>query len=78
MKIAIFLVCLLPLVFSAPSDYEKRWLIDVHHVIEQIKHLVTPDMEVGACETACKTVVSGLGGLVCPTACSTLISSLNG
>ncbi|XP_048727776.1 uncharacterized protein LOC125645877 [Ostrea edulis] len=78
MKIAIFLVCLLPLVFSAPSEHDKRWLINLNSVIDQIKHLVTPDMEQSACEAACKAAVAGLGSLVCPTACSTLISSLNG
>ncbi|XP_061162978.1 uncharacterized protein LOC133172132 [Saccostrea echinata] len=78
MKVAIFLLCLLPLVFTAPSEVDKRFIFDLHHVIDQIKHLVTPDMEQGACETLCKSVVAGLGSLVCGTACSTLISSLNG
>lgn len=71
MKVAVFLLCLLPLAFCAPSDIDKRWLINVHQVIDQIKHLVTPDMELSACDTACKSVVAGLGALVCPTACST-------
>uniref|UniRef100_K1QRH5 Uncharacterized protein n=1 Tax=Magallana gigas TaxID=29159 RepID=K1QRH5_MAGGI len=50
----------------------------VNGVIDQIKHLVTPDMEQGACESLCKSVVAGLGSLVCPTACSTLVGTING
>lgn len=28
MKVAVFLLCLLPLAFCAPSDIDKRWLIN--------------------------------------------------
>lgn len=28
MKVAVFLLCLLPLVFCAPSDIDKRWIVD--------------------------------------------------
>uniref|UniRef100_A0A8W8NII5 Uncharacterized protein n=1 Tax=Magallana gigas TaxID=29159 RepID=A0A8W8NII5_MAGGI len=78
MKVAVFLLCLIPLVLCAPSDLDKRWLINLNGVIDQIKHLVTPDMEQGACESLCKSVVAGLGSLVCPTACSTLVGTING
>ncbi|XP_062588875.1 uncharacterized protein LOC134271180 [Saccostrea cucullata] len=78
MKVVLFLLCLLPYVFTAPSEVDKRWLVNVNHVVDQLKHLVTPDMEQSACETLCKSVVAGIGSLVCGTACSTLISSLNG
>ncbi|XP_062579658.1 uncharacterized protein LOC134241642 [Saccostrea cucullata] len=78
MKAVLFLIALLPLAFCAPSEVDKRWLVDLHAVMDQIKHLITPDMEVSTCNTLCKSVVSGLGELVCPTACSTLISTLNG
>nr|XP_022325669.1 uncharacterized protein LOC111125810 isoform X1 [Crassostrea virginica] len=86
MKAAIFLLCVLSLAFCAPPDISKRsppdiskrsppdiskrWFIDLHHVMDQIKHLVTPDMEQSACVVACKGVVAGIGSLICDTACS--------
>ncbi|XP_022328235.2 uncharacterized protein LOC111127373 [Crassostrea virginica] len=77
MKAALFLLALIPLALCAPSDIDKRWLIDVHAVVDQIKHLITPDMTQSACTTLCESVISGIGLLVCPTACNILVSSLN-
>nr|XP_022328593.1 uncharacterized protein LOC111127623 isoform X2 [Crassostrea virginica] len=86
MKAAIFLLCVLSLAFCAPPDISKRsppdiskrWFIDLHHVMDQIKHLVTPDMEQSACVVACKGVVAGIGSLICDTACSKLIQAVSG
>nr|XP_022328592.1 uncharacterized protein LOC111127623 isoform X1 [Crassostrea virginica] len=62
----------------SPPDISKRWFIDLHHVMDQIKHLVTPDMEQSACVVACKGVVAGIGSLICDTACSKLIQAVSG
>ncbi|XP_034302104.2 uncharacterized protein [Magallana gigas] len=78
MKVALFILVVLPLVFCAPSEIDRRWLIDVHAVVDQLKHLITPDMTESACTTVCESVISGIGLLVCPSACNILVSSLNG
>uniref|UniRef100_K1PUB8 Uncharacterized protein n=1 Tax=Magallana gigas TaxID=29159 RepID=K1PUB8_MAGGI len=70
MKVALFILVVLPLVFCAPSEIDRRWLIDVHAVVDQLKHLITPDMTESACTTVCESVISGIGLLVCPSACN--------
>lgn len=42
----------------------------VHAVVDQLKHLITPDMTESACTTVCESVIAGIGLLVCPSACN--------
>lgn len=42
----------------------------VHAVVDQLKHLITPDMTESACTTVCESVISGIGLFVCPSACN--------
>ncbi|KAK3097380.1 hypothetical protein FSP39_009127 [Pinctada imbricata] len=66
MKACVLLLVILPIVLSAP---DKRWLVSLQQIEQEISHLITPDQTEAGCETGCKALISGLGEILCPTAC---------